>query len=121
MYQAILHTSLIVANTKQSLKFYHTILGFSVAKNRPNLGFPGAWLDIGEQQIHLLEVPNPDSTDNRPLHSGRDRHVAIGIASILQLVTILEKNNIPFTRSSSGRKALFCRDPDRNALEFIQL
>lgn len=28
---------------------------------------------------------------------------------------------IPYTRSRSGRTALFCRDPDGNALEFIEI
>ena len=31
----------------------------------------------------------------------------------------LELAGIPYTRSRSGRAALFCRDPDANALEFI--
>ena len=28
--------------------------------DRPDLGFPGAWLQLGAQQIHLLELDNPD-------------------------------------------------------------
>ena len=31
----------------------------------------------------------------------------------------LEKEGIDYTMSRSGRQALFCRDPDGNALEFI--
>jgi len=120
MQQSILHVSLLVSNTEHSLQFYHEILGFSVAEDRPDLGFPGAWINIGKQQIHLLEVPNPDPIKNRPTHGGRDRHVAISIADISQLILILEKNGIPFTKSNSGRKALFCRDPDSNTLEFIE-
>ena len=120
MYDSILHASLIIKDTKQSLNFYHDILGLSIDENRPDLGFPGAWLNIGEQQIHLLELPNPDPTENRPAHGGRDRHVAIGLKDIQKLSQILEKHHISFTMSKSGRKALFCRDPDGNALEFIQ-
>jgi glyoxylase I family protein len=33
----------------------------------------------------------------------------------------LEKAEIKFTRSKSGRRAMFCRDPDANALEFIEV
>ena len=29
---------------------------------------PGAWLQIGDQQIHLLELPNPDPVTGRPEH-----------------------------------------------------
>jgi hypothetical protein len=32
----------------------------------------------------------------------------------------LDKAGIAFTRSQSGRAALFCRDPDDNALEFVE-
>jgi len=32
----------------------------------------------------------------------------------------LKRMSINFTRSQSGRLALFCRDPDGNGLEFIQ-
>jgi len=120
MYNSILHASLIIKDTKNSLMFYHDILGLSIDDDRPDLGFPGAWLNIGAQQIHLLELPNPDPVDNRPTHGGRDRHVAIGLSDIDQLMLILKTHDITFTTSSSGRKALFCRDPDGNTLEFIQ-
>ncbi|MEE8429299.1 MAG: glyoxalase, partial [Gammaproteobacteria bacterium] len=30
----------------------------------------------------------------------------------------LESAGIPYNQSRSGRQALFCRDPDGNALEF---
>ena len=120
MYNSILHTSVIIANTKESLHFYHDILGMAIDDKRPDLGFPGAWLNVGNQQIHLLELPNPDPIDRRPEHGGRDRHVAIGLPDINRLMNTLNEHNISFTASSSGRKALFCRDPDGNTLEFIQ-
>ncbi len=121
MYTSILHASLIIADTQRSLHFYHNILGLEIDKQRPDLGFPGAWLNIGDQQIHLLELPNPDPVNGRPKHGGRDRHTAIGVTNLAQLIQILDEHNIQYTSSSSGRKALFCRDPDGNALEFIQV
>ncbi len=120
MYDSILHASVIIKSTKKSLVFYHDIIGLPIDNTRPDLGYPGAWLNIGDQQIHLLELPNPDPIENRPTHGGRDRHVAIGSQNIQKLIGLLEKNQIPFTLSLSGREALFCRDPDGNTLEFIQ-
>lgn len=116
---AIHHASLIVADVVQSLRFYRDVLGMALTE-RPDLGFPGAWLQIGAQQIHLLELTNPDPTIGRPTHGGRDRHVALNIDSLQALRDDLEAAQIPFTLSISGRKALFCRDPDGNALEFIE-
>ena len=114
------HSSLIVSNTNKSLVFYNGILGLELDNSRPDLGYPGAWLNIGQQQIHLLELPNPDPVDNRPQHGGRDRHTALLIDNLDELVSSLESQQIAFTLSKSGRKALFCRDPDGNALEFIE-
>ncbi|QWF71324.1 VOC family protein [Methylomonas paludis] len=113
------HASLIVADTEKSLKFYRDVLGMQPIE-RPNLGFPGAWLAIGQQQIHLLELNNPDPISGRPVHGGRDRHVAMHVNSIAALREDLDKARLTYTLSISGRKALFCRDLDGNALEFIE-
>jgi len=114
------HASLIVNDTEVSLQFYRDLLGMAQDAGRPDLGYPGAWLNIGDQQIHLLELPNPDPLENRPQHGGRDRHLAFRIDELSGLVETLERGNIDYTLSKSGRKALFCRDPDGNALEFIE-
>ncbi|MDD1623250.1 MAG: VOC family protein [Methylococcaceae bacterium] len=113
------HASLIVANLDISLKFYREILGLQQV-DRPDLGFPGAWFQLGDQQIHLLELENPDPITGRPEHGGRDRHVALNAISLTPLQDILNKAGIVYTMSKSGRRALFCRDPDGNAIEIIE-
>ena len=116
----ILHCSVIVKDTAAALVFYRDVLGLSVDNTRPDLGYPGAWLKVGKGQIHLLELPNPDSLAIRPVHGGRDRHTAFAINDIELLRERLESANVEYTLSKSGRKALFTRDPDGNALEFVQ-
>jgi glyoxylase I family protein len=114
------HASLLVSDTEQSLKLYRDILGLRQIE-RPNLPFPGAWLEIGnQQQIHLLELHNPDPKTGRAEHGGRDRHVAMHCNNVDELREALEQAGIVYTLSISGRRALFCRDPDGNALEFIE-
>lgn len=120
MITRFLHASLIVANTENSLTFYCGCLGFCINHQRPDLGFPGAWLQHGDFELHLLEVPNPDPIEDRPVHGGRDRHLAFAVSDFSQLLAQLEKKNIRYTLSKSGRKALFCRDPDGNTLEFVE-
>ena len=117
---AIDHCSLIVADTRKALEFYEGILGLDVDGSRPDLGYPGAWLQLGNGQIHLLEVPNPDSLENRPEHGGLDHHVALQVSDLDKLVERLEKNRIDYSRSKSGRAALFCRDFDSNAIELVE-
>ena len=116
---AIHHASLIVSDTGRSLAFYRDLLGIPTCE-RPDLGFPGAWLQIGDQQIHLLELPNPDPVTGRPEHGGRDRHLALSVTGLDSIVEKLEEEWVPYTLSKSGRKALFCRDPDGNAVELIE-
>ncbi len=116
---ALHHISMIVADSDRARAFYEGLLGLEVIE-RPPLPFPGLWLAVGDSQIHLLELPNPDPMDGRPEHAGRDRHLAMTIGSLDALAARLEEQGIPFTRSRSGRKALFCRDPDGNGLEFIE-
>lgn len=113
------HASLVVSDTEASLRFYRDVLDMDQTE-RPDLGFPGAWLQLGAQQIHLLEVANPDPTTGRPKHGGRDRHVALTVSNLDPVRETLDRNGIVYTLSKSGRRALFCRDPDGNALEFLE-
>ena len=115
------HASLIVQDIDVALDFYQDILSLAVDNSRPDLGYPGAWLTLpGEQQIHLMQLDDPDRNSQRPEHGGRDRHLAFAVTAIDEIAKRLQQNNISFTKSRSGRKALFCRDPDGNALEFIE-
>jgi len=115
------HVSLIVEDINIALAFYEDVLGLTVDTARPDLGYPGAWLTLpGQQQIHLMQIDNPDKNSRRPEHGGRDYHIAFVVSSIANIIKSLEDLAIPFTTSISGRKALFCRDPYGNALEFIQ-
>lgn len=114
------HASLMVADTARSLHFYCGVLGLRLDASRPDLGYPGAWLQVGTRQIHLIELPNPDPVAQRPSHVGRDRHTALHLIDLDALQAALEREGIAFTRSRSGRRALFCRDPDGNGLEFIE-
>ncbi len=103
----------------KALRFYSGILGLKTCE-RPDLPFPGAWLQLGEHQIHLLEVPNPDRNEDRPEHGGLDRHTAFLVNDLDAVRQQLEQQDIYYTLSKSGRRALFCRDPDGNAVELIQ-
>jgi glyoxylase I family protein len=114
------HVSIIVSDTERALDFYRDVLGLETDDRRPDLGYPGAWLQLGEAQIHLLELPNPDPVSGRPEHGGRDRHFALTVAQLEPVIQALQTAGIAHTLSRSGRRALFCRDPDGNAVEIIE-
>lgn len=117
----LIHAGILVSDTQRSLHFYRDILKLEVSAARPAMAYAGAWLTVGQQQLHLIELPNPDSTTGRPPHGGHDRHLAFSVNNISDLVAALTHANIAFTISRSGRQALFCRDPDGNALEFVEV
>ncbi|CAI9286099.1 unnamed protein product [Lactuca saligna] len=117
------HVGILCENLERSLDFYQNILGLKINEARPHdkLPYRGAWLWVGSEMIHLMELPNPDPYTGRPEHGGRDRHTCIAIRDVLKLKAILDKAGIPYTLSRSGRPAIFTRDPDTNALEFTQI
>ncbi len=114
------HVTVLVADTDRALEFYCGVLGLEQDRHRPDLGFPGAWLNAGDgRQIHLMELPNPDPLSGRPEHGGRDRHFALLVDDSRPIVDRLRQVGIAFTQSRSGRSALFLRDPDGNVVELI--
>ena len=122
--QGVHHVAVIVRDMKRSMDFYHRLLGFPLNPDRPHdkLTYDGAWLMIGPEMVHLMELPNPDPSDLdfRPTHGGKDRHFCIGVRNLKPLTDALEKENVPYTASRSGRPAIFFRDPDCNTLEVVQ-
>ena len=117
---ALNHVSLLVSDTTRALEFYHGLLGLEVDASRPDLGFPGAFLDTGNAQIHLLELAQPTTQDADRKHGGRDWHVALEVADLDAVVAGLDRAGITYTLSRSGRRALLCRDPDGNAVELVE-
>jgi glyoxylase I family protein len=114
------HVSLVVSDWQRSVLFYRDLLGLEVDDSRPDLAFPGVWFRLGDRQLHLLEVANPDPVTGRPPHGGRDRHVAVTVDDLDGFVARLDAAGVAYTMSRSGRRALFCRDPDGNAWEIIE-
>jgi glyoxylase I family protein len=117
---ALNHVSLLVSDAARALDFYHGLLGLAIDAARPDLGFPGAFLNTGNAQIHLLELVPAAARDAAAKHGGRDRHVALDVADLDAVVAALDGAGIAYTLSRSGRRALFCRDPDGNAVELVE-
>ncbi|MDO8926428.1 MAG: VOC family protein [Sideroxyarcus sp.] len=121
MISGIHHATFLSSDLPRSRAFYEGVLGLQLALNRPQMSFDGVWYDIAlNQQIHLMLLPDPAAGVHRPAHGGRDRHVALAVNDLSQLRARLDAASVAYTQSQSGRNALFCRDPDGNALEFIE-
>ena len=120
MITGILHATFLTSDLTKSRAYYEGVLGLRPDSNRPAMSYDGVWYDVApNQQIHLMLLPNPEAGLQRPAHGGRDRHVALAVSDIAKLIARLDQAGIVYTLSQSGRRALFCRDPDENALEFL--
>ncbi|HEY0665612.1 MAG TPA: VOC family protein [Gallionella sp.] len=120
MITGIHHATFLSSDLARSRAFYEGVLGLHPDPGRPAMSYDGMWYDIAaNQQIHLMVLPDSEAGLQRPEHGGRDRHVALAVFDLDGLVERLKLAGIVYTISQSGRRALFCRDPDGNALEFI--
>lgn len=119
---ALLHAGLLVSDLARARAFYESVLGLRCYPNRPDLPYPGEWYDLGGgQQLHLMQLPDPDAGAVRPEHGGRDRHIALAVRDMDALKSRLDAAGVKYTASKSGRAALFCRDPDMNTLELVEV
>ncbi|KAL6224210.1 hypothetical protein ACLB2K_003066 [Fragaria x ananassa] len=87
------HVGILCENLERSLDFYQNILGLEINEARPDdkLPYRGAWLWVGSEMIHLMELPNPDPLTGRPEHGGRDRHTCVEIRDVSKLKAILDE------------------------------
>jgi catechol 2,3-dioxygenase-like lactoylglutathione lyase family enzyme len=105
--------SVNVTDVEAALRFYVDVLGLSVRDDRPNFGFGGAWLDVGGQQVHLIEALPPDD---------RGQHLAIQVADLDAAVADVRAKGVEISDPSpvgTGRQA-FLHDPSGNRVELQQ-
>jgi catechol 2,3-dioxygenase-like lactoylglutathione lyase family enzyme len=108
------HVALNVHDLDAAMTFYVDQLGFA-ALDRPDFGFPGAWLEAGAHQIHLMETPSA-TIDRR-------QHLALRVVDLDRAVADLEAAGVEVARTphlaGAGRQA-FLRDPSGNRIELNQ-
>jgi glyoxylase I family protein len=113
-----LHVAVQVSDLEKAEAFYTDIIGLQ--KIERNLTFPGTWYQIGDFQLHLIVsewAKNPTREDKW----GRHPHLTFAIYDLEAVKQILQQQQIPFQMSSSGRAALFVKDPDGNVVELLKV
>jgi glyoxylase I family protein len=115
-----LHAAVMVSDLARSIEFYSNILGLKRVDRQ--LNYPGAWYQINDFQIHLIE--NIDYRSNAQIDlqvSTRNPHIALGVKDLDAAKQQLLAANCVVKMSNSGRAALFTLDPDGNAIELTWL
>ena len=124
-----LHSAILVSNLEKANHFYGTVLGLPQVERSlknvwatPNkhLKFPGTWYQIGAFQLHLIQAPQVISDAINDTQWGRNRHLAFSVDNIEAAKQRLVEHHCLFQMSSSGRAALFVKDPDGNLVEISQ-
>jgi glyoxylase I family protein len=107
---AVDHVAINVADVGEAIAFYTEVLGLRLRDDRPDLGLPGAWMDAGGQQVHLLEAP---------VAANVGQHFSLLVDSLDETVAELRRRGVQI--SDPGRvgrdKQAFLLDPSGNALE----
>ena len=112
--RGIHHVSINVTDVESAKQFYVEVLELEDLP-RPDLGFSGAWLKAGNQEIHLLGIDS-----GRP---PKEQHFAFLVENIDQVTRQLEKHGITFGSEMNIPnvcRQIFAHDPSGNMIEFNQ-
>jgi glyoxylase I family protein len=104
------HVSINVSDVDAALSFYIGDLGLRQRNDRPDLGVGGAWLDAGDQQIHLIQAPVPPN---------QGQHFALLVEDLDAVVDELRGHGLAVgdpTPIGRSRQA-FIADPSGNSIE----
>jgi glyoxylase I family protein len=107
------HVGLIVADVAAARQFYVDRLGLEERTDRPDFGVDGAWLQVGEQQVHLVEGAEP-------MPGGG--HFALLVEDLDGVVAELRAAGVKVSDPvlvGSGRQS-FLKDPGGNLVELNQ-
>ena len=104
------HVNVTVGDLAAARCFYVDILGFTEREDRPDFSVDGAWLNAGNQQVHLVVAEPPVPTSD---------HYAILVsdlsATIVELRNAGQKVSEPMTVNRSQQA--FLRDPWGNLIK----
>ena len=110
---AVHHVSLNVDDVDAALRFYTDVLGLEARGDRPDFPFGGAWLDVGGQQVHLIEGKPPP---------GLGQHFALLVDDLDATVAELRGRGIEVSdpRPVGTSRQSFVSDPAGNLNELHQ-
>jgi catechol 2,3-dioxygenase-like lactoylglutathione lyase family enzyme len=90
------------------------VLGLRERGDRPDFSFAGAWLDVGGQQVHLIEAGLP---------ADLGQHFAVRVADLDATVAELRGAGVTVSDPSpvGGNRQAFLHDPAGNLVELHEV
>jgi glyoxylase I family protein len=111
---SIHHVALNVSNVPEGVAFYTEVMGGTLRPDRPDFGIAGAWIDLGTQQVHLVEAPVPRNFG---------QHFAIRVGDLDAVVAELRAKGIDVADpvAVGANRQTFINDPAGNPIELHQV
>lgn len=108
------HVSVLVTDLAKARQFYRDILGLKEIAKPRTFDFKVLWFELGNQQLHLLQKPLPDTKS--------PRHFALRVADIRAARDYIRHHGIDMLETTPipNCDRFFIFDPDGNRIEIIQ-
>lgn len=115
--EALHHLSFTVPDLPAAMGFWKGVLGFEPI-DRPDLGFPGAWLRGYGTEVHLLAPTGHTPAEDHlsPLRN----HVAFKVGDLGAVRRKLEAAGLEVMGGRGETRQMWVLDPGANVIEFIQ-
>ena len=114
--ERIHHASLCVSDLARARRFYEEILGLEKIP-RPDFPFEGAWYRAGENEVHLIVLPEGTAQET-PLNA-LHRHVGFAVADVGAASEELRARGCDVLGGGEGATQAWVRDDDGNIIELI--
>ena len=121
------HVAIVVRDLEKSRRFYRDVLMLEEIE-RPEFPFPGAWFQVGTQQVHLIVHTSSTFRGDKDLDT-RDLHFAMRVDNFGEALEFLRSKGyredaaddfhrmIVQPHATAGFPQIFILDPDRNIVE----
>lgn len=114
------HVAIKTADIDATVAFYNGVLG-THSIPRPDLGFPGAWLEMGSTQIHIYGgAPAKAKDGSHPRGSAAVDHVALLARDFDAMRARLEAHGLDYRVNDipgAGLWQIFVHDPSGVLIE----
>jgi glyoxylase I family protein len=125
------HAAVLVSDVEDARAFYLGVLGLEEVSRPPTFTFPGAWLRIGDQQLHLIgEAESGRTRESHPgyrpdeLATGYTSHFGIEINDLESMLEALRGRGAEIVGGprlrGDGVLQAYVADPDGNVIELMQ-
>ncbi len=137
------HAGIVITNRKRSLRFYCDLLGLKIYREMHEAGdFVDSILGLKKVKVNTIKLSadgngglvellsfssHPKKMDTkRKIFSVGPSHIALTVDNLDTIYKKLLKAKVPFTSAplisdDGSAKVTFCKDPDGNFVELVQI